>query len=117
VFLQTLALLKCFDLSTMNARGAEFVHTLTEAMKLAFADREFYYGDPGFIDVPVKKLLSDAYNGERSKLIGHDASLDLRPGTIPGYEAQMERMWDALERLSRVSSQSAASAEPTLADM
>lgn len=117
VFLQTLALLKGFDLSAMDARGAEFVHTLTEAMKLAFADREFYYGDPRFIDVPIKKLLSDAYNDERRKLIGHDASLDLRPGSIPGYEAQMERMREVLERLSCISSQDAASAEPTLADM
>jgi gamma-glutamyltranspeptidase/glutathione hydrolase len=117
VFPQTLALLKGFDLAAMDTRGADFVHTLTEAMKLAFADREFYYGDPNFVDVPVETLLSDAYNDERRKLIGEKASLELRPGSIPGFEEQTRRMKEALARLSRVVALEAASAEPTMADM
>src|SRR5690606_7155358 len=116
-FLQTLALLKGFDLSGMDPCGADFVHTLTEAMKLAFADREFYYGDPAFVDVPVDRLLSDAYNIERRKLIGHDASLELRPGIVSGYEAQLERVRNALGRLSHVPDEEARSTEPTLEDM
>lgn len=117
VFLQTLALLKGFDIGAMDTRGPDFVHTLTEAMKLAFADREYYYSDPNFIDVPVETLLSDAYNDERRKLIERQASLELRPGRIAGYEDQIARMDAALERLSRVANPDAASAEPTMADM
>lgn len=117
VFLQTLALLKGFDLSAMDTRGPDFVHTLTEAMKLAFADREFYYSDPDFIDVPVETLLSDAYNDERRRLIADSASLELRPGTVAGYEAQVARMREALSRLSPISHPEAASTEPTMADM
>ena len=60
-------------------------------MKLAFADREAYYGDPDFVDVPMETLLSDAYNDERRKLVGDTASLELRPGRIPGYEGQADR--------------------------
>lgn len=117
VFLQTLALLKDFDISAMDTRGPDFVHTVTEAMKLAFADREFYYSDPNFVDVPMETLLSDVYNDERRKLIGERASLDLRPGVVPGFEAQIARMREALDRLSRISSGDEVSSEPTMADM
>ncbi|MBB3644750.1 gamma-glutamyltranspeptidase/glutathione hydrolase [Rhizobium sp. BK619] len=88
VFLQALSILKGFDLAAMDPVGADFVHTVTEAMKLAFADREVYYGDPDFSEVPVAHLLSDAYASERRKLIRADASFDLRPGIVPGFEAQ-----------------------------
>lgn len=115
VFLQTLALLKGLDLSATSPAGADFVHLLTEAMKLAFADREAYYGDPNFIDVPVGTLLSDAYNDERRRLIGERASTELRPGRLPGYEDQVARMLAALDLLSPV--QGAVSNEPTMADM
>jgi len=117
VFLQTLALLKGFDLSAMDTRGPDFVHTLTEAMKLAFADREYYYSDPDFIDVPIETLLSDAYNDERRKLIGERASTELRPGIVAGYEDQVARMSEALARLSPISNPDAVSSEPTMADM
>ena len=54
--------------------------------KLAFADREAFYGDPDFVDVPMQTLLSDAYNADRRKLIDSKyASLDQRPGTLDGY--------------------------------
>ncbi len=59
VFLQQLALLKNFDLAAMDPLGADFVHTVTECSKLAFADREAYYGDPDFVDVPLNQLLDD----------------------------------------------------------
>ena len=83
--LQVLALLKGFDLAAMDPTGPEFVHTITEAIKLAFADRDAFYGDPDFVDVPLDQLLSDAYNDERRKLIKNTASMDLRHGTIEGY--------------------------------
>ena len=87
VLLQSLALLKGFDLASMDPNGADFIHTVTEAMKLAYADREVYYGDPAFCDVPMRHLLSDTYNDERRKLISAEASMDLRPGTIAGLRS------------------------------
>jgi gamma-glutamyltranspeptidase/glutathione hydrolase len=84
-FLQTLALLKGLDLAAMDPVGADFVHTVVEAQKLAFADREAFYGDPTFATVPMDVLLSDAYNAERRDLIGEAASHALRPGTIAGH--------------------------------
>jgi gamma-glutamyltranspeptidase/glutathione hydrolase len=89
VMLQALALLKGFDISSMDPAGADFVHLVVEAMKLAYADREAYYGDPDFVSVPMEHLLSDAYNDERRKLIGEKASYEQRPGIVPGFEEQV----------------------------
>ena len=84
--LQTLALLAGYDLSAMDPVGPDYVHLVVEATKLAFADREAFYGDPNFAAVPMDTLLSDAYNTERRALIDMDrASLDLRPGTVDGH--------------------------------
>lgn len=91
VLLQTLAILKHTEIATMAPDSADFVHTVIEAMKLAFADREVYYGDPEFSAVPLDTLLSDAYAAERAKLIGPRASTELRPGHVAGFEAQIER--------------------------
>lgn len=88
-FLQSLALLKGFNLDAMAPTGPEFVHTVTEAMKLAFADREAWYGDPDFVNVPVEALLSDAYNAQRRALIGEMASMEIRPGMPDGLSAKM----------------------------
>ncbi|MGN8171391.1 gamma-glutamyltransferase family protein [Agrobacterium sp. 22117] len=90
VLLQSLALLKGLDIGKMDPAGPDFVHTVVEAMKLAYADREVYYGDPDFAQVPVQTLLSDAYNDERRKLISDQASMDLRPGLVPGFENQRD---------------------------
>ncbi|MGH3167977.1 MAG: gamma-glutamyltransferase family protein, partial [Trebonia sp.] len=86
VFLQQLALLSGFDLTTMVPGSAELIHTVTESAKLAFADREAWYGDPDFTDVPLDDLLSAGYNDERRKLIGDTASGELRPGSPGGRE-------------------------------
>lgn len=85
VVLQQLALLKGFDLDGMDPASAEFIHLQVECAKLAFADREAFYGDPAFVDVPMETLLSDAYNDARRKLVGETASLELRPGRIEGF--------------------------------
>ena len=82
--LQQLALLKGFDLEGIDTTGPDFVHLVTEAAKLAFADRDTFLGDPLFVDVPLDTLLSDAYNDERRKLIGATASMAQRPGSIAG---------------------------------
>ena len=84
VFLQQLALLDGFDLAAMGPGTADFVHTVTECGKLAFADREAWYGDPDVADVPVKALLSAGYADERRRLVGPEASAGLRPGAPDG---------------------------------
>jgi gamma-glutamyltranspeptidase/glutathione hydrolase len=86
VMLQQLALLQGFDLDGLDPVGPEFVHIVTECAKLAYADREAWYGDPDFVDVPMATLLSREYNDIRRKLVGERASLDLRPGTPDGRE-------------------------------
>jgi gamma-glutamyltranspeptidase/glutathione hydrolase len=88
--LQTLALLKGFDLDALSPLSAEFIHLQVEATKLAFADRDTFYGDPKFVDVPVDVLLSDAYNEARRKLITGRASMELRPGTVTGFGKQVD---------------------------
>ena len=77
VFLQQLALLAGFDLESMGLGSAAYVHTLVECAKLAYADREAFYGDT---DVPLDRLLSPEYNDERRRLVGDEASRELRPG-------------------------------------
>ncbi len=67
MFLQQLALLAGFDLAAMDPLGADFVHTVVECMKLAYADREAFYGDPDFTDVPLGALLSPDYNDARRR--------------------------------------------------
>jgi gamma-glutamyltranspeptidase/glutathione hydrolase len=92
VFLQQLALLDGYDLEGMGAGSADFIHTVTEASKLAFADREAFYGDPRQSDVPLEALLSAQYAEQRRALITGQASGDLvpgapagQPGRLPGY--------------------------------
>ena len=78
VFLQQLALLDGFDLEALPP--AEYVHTVVECAKLAFADRDAWYGDPEFVDVPLDRLLSREYADERRRLVGPEASGELQPG-------------------------------------
>ncbi|HEX3861047.1 MAG TPA: gamma-glutamyltransferase family protein [Stellaceae bacterium] len=86
VLLQQLALLQGFDIDDLDPVGPEFVHVVTECAKLAYADREAWYGDPDFVDVPMATLLSPAYNDIRRRLIGDRASLELRPGSPGGRD-------------------------------
>jgi len=86
VFLQQLRLLEGFELAAMRHASAEYVHTVTECAKLAFADREAWYGDPEFADVPIDALLSREYADERRTLVGDESSPDLRPGSPGGRE-------------------------------
>lgn len=86
VLLQQLALLSGFDLSGMGPESAAFVHTVVECAKLAFADREAWYGDPDHVDVPLDGLLDPAYAEDRRKLVTDTASLELRPGTVDGRQ-------------------------------
>src|SRR5215475_14260140 len=85
VMLQQLALLKGFALDGLGPTGPEFIHFVVEASKLAFADREKFYGDPEFSEIPIKTLLSDPYNDARRKLIGATAAHELLPGAVEGF--------------------------------
>jgi gamma-glutamyltranspeptidase/glutathione hydrolase len=69
MLLQTLNILENFDLKSMGYASADYLHTVTEAMKLAYADRDTYYADPAFVQVPAEGLLSKAYAKERAALI------------------------------------------------
>jgi gamma-glutamyltranspeptidase / glutathione hydrolase len=89
VFLQQLRLLEGFDLGGMAHAGTEWVHTITECAKLGFADREAWYGDPEFVDVPLAELLSRDYAEERRRLVGDESSPDLRPGSPGGREPRL----------------------------
>jgi gamma-glutamyltranspeptidase/glutathione hydrolase len=81
VLLQSLRLLQNFDLKSMSFFSPDYVHVTVEAMKLAYADRDKYYGDPGFVSVPIQQLLSDKYTAIRYPLIDmKHASQEIRPG-------------------------------------
>lgn len=78
---QALRLLEGFDLKDLGHFSADYVHVVVEAMKLAMADRDEYYGDPLFVEVPLEALLSDAYTEIRRPLIAmNQASQEARPG-------------------------------------
>ncbi len=101
VFLQQLGLLAGFDLGSLGHNSADYVHVVTEAAKLAFADREQFYGDPTFVDVPLAGLLAPAYADARRALIDRArASLEQRPGDprrggalLTGEEVFAARDW------------------------
>ncbi len=82
--LMALGLLEGFGLAAMDPLGAEFAHHVVEAFKLAFADREAWFGDPDFADVPLATLLSADYLDGRRALVGREASLEFRPGRPDG---------------------------------
>lgn len=77
--LQTLSLLDGFHLAALGHNSPDYIHTVTEALKLAFADRHHYYGDPRFVEVPLEALLSKAYADRRRRLIRDEAWPDMPP--------------------------------------
>ena len=101
--LQTIALMARHDLKAMGPGSADYCHLLIEAMKLAFADREQYYGDPTQAMVPGEVLLSDEYSARRASLIDlRRSSLELRPGDarrnaarLPAEECFTPKSWGA----------------------
>ncbi len=114
VLLQQLALLKGFTLDGLDVTGPDFMHTVVECSKLAFADREKFYGDPKFSEIPIQTLLSDAYNDERRKLIGAKASHDLLPGSVEGFGAvvKLKRADGAREAVGAM-----GAGEPTVGEL
>ena len=117
VLLQALSILRNFDLGALDPMGPDFVHLVVEAMKLAYADREAFYADPAFAEVPMETLLSAEYGTSRAAMIGETASLDQRPGTIPGFEAAAVAAIRRAAQQPDVSDSSPLSGEPTMAHL
>ena len=114
VVLQQLALAKGFDFDSFDPTSPDFIHYQVECAKLAFADRDTFYGDPKFVDVPVDVLLSDAYNDARRKLITGEASHEIRPGKIEGFG---KTIGVRLAEGGRAAVANSGAGEPTVGDI
>ena len=91
MLLQTLNILEHFDLRAMGHASADYLHTLVEAQKLAYADRDSYYADQAFVKVPAEGLLSKAYAKERAALIDPKrASMSFVAGDPMKYDPQVK---------------------------
>lgn len=86
--LEALNLVESWDLRSLGFNSTEYIHRLVEALKLAYADRDTYYGDPRFNQVPAATLLSKTYAAARRSLITSRASLEFRPGEVNGQHAK-----------------------------
>jgi gamma-glutamyltranspeptidase/glutathione hydrolase len=100
--LQSLAILKNFDLPALGHNSADYIHVVVEAMKLAFADREQFYGDPLQVTVPLETLISDEYGVLRAQLIERTAGGEIRPGDpfhgaslLPAHERLGGAAWES----------------------
>ena len=103
ILLQALNLLEGYDLSAMGWNSAEYIHTLTEALKLAYADRDTYYADPKFSDVPADLLTKEYAERRRALIDPVRASVEFRPGEFgrkpphpSRYAGQLRPLTDAL---------------------
>ncbi len=84
VLLQALNMLELEEVRFLKRNTADYLHLLVETLKLAYADRDTYYGDPKFAKVPAERLLSKEYARERRAMIGPRGSMDFRPGAPEG---------------------------------
>jgi len=114
LMLQQLALLRDTPLAEMDTDGPDFVHTVVEAAKLAFADRESWYGDAKGYESPLATLLSDDYNEHRRAQIGEKASLEFRPGSPDGRNPNLPHYRIADENSLDINAMLGAG-EPTVA--
>ncbi|WP_026953990.1 gamma-glutamyltransferase family protein [Algoriphagus vanfongensis] len=96
--LQSLNILENFDLKSMGYNSANYIHTVYQAMSLAFADRDFYYGDPAFVDSPMEGLLSKEYAKERAKLIQESNDPKIGAGDPYPYQNGTNPYLDLLKK-------------------
>ena len=100
---ETLNLIEGYDLKSMGHNSATYIHTLTEAIKLALADRDRYYGDPDFVKIPMTELLSKNYAALRRPLIDQQrASLAQQPGDPLNMKAILASAMQTVGRVSTV---------------
>lgn len=104
VMLQTLNILENFDLKSMGYNSTRYIHTLYQSMNLAFADRDFYYGDPAFApEEPMKGLLSKDYAKDRSKLIDPNKNNPkIGPGDPYPYQGEINPFQNTLKSFGSV---------------
>ena len=117
VLLQQLALAEHLDLARLDPLGEEFVHRLAESAKLCFADRDAWLGDPKFVDVPVKELLSKEYAAQRARLVSDKASAEFRPGTPGGRKPKLPGFAEESARLAKSAAAALGIGEPTFAEL
>jgi gamma-glutamyltranspeptidase/glutathione hydrolase len=102
-FIETLNLLEGFDLKAMGHNSSTYIHTLAEALKLALADRDRYYGDPNFVKIPMNELLSKPYATLRRQLIDPQrASLAQIPGDPINMKPILAKSMPTIGRVSQV---------------
>ena len=92
---QQLRLLQALGLPGETPLTGRWIHLITEAAKLSYADREAWYGDPAAGDIPLSTLLSAGYASERAALVGERADLDLRPGSPDGRTPRLATLPEA----------------------
>ncbi len=113
--LQSLRILEGSGIAGLDPDGAEFVHLVTEVMKLCFADREAYYGDPAHSRIPTETLLSRDYAALRRAQVTASASVEQRPGRIAGLEGWASA---AVERArGKTEAAGVGAGEPTMAHL
>jgi gamma-glutamyltranspeptidase/glutathione hydrolase len=96
---QALNLLEAYDLAAMGHNSADYIHLLAEALKLVYADRERYYGDPEFVDVPCDGLLSKAYAAERRQRLALDKAWpEMPPFGNPWAFSRQPRAWQTTRK-------------------
>jgi len=102
-FVETLNMLEGFDLKKMGHNSPTYIHTLAEALKLAMADRDRYYGDPDFVKIPMTELLSKNYAALRRPLIDEQrASLAQQPGDPTNMKAVLASAVQTIGRVTTV---------------
>jgi gamma-glutamyltranspeptidase / glutathione hydrolase len=117
VMLQQLALAEHLDLAGLDPLGDEFVHRVAESAKLCFADRDAWLGDPGFVDVPAKELLSKDYAAQRSRMIAARANPEFRPGAPGGRQPRLPGFAEDSARLAKSAHAALGIGEPTFAQL
>ena len=94
VMLEALNILEGYELASLPHNSAEYLHRVVEAMKLSYADRDTYYGDPAMVSVPAERLLSKDYAAKRRAEINGRASMEFKPGVIDGKPAMHPSLSD-----------------------
>lgn len=115
VLIQQLSILEALDLDRLARHEEDLIHAVIEAGKLAFADRDTFYGDPTHRSIPIDRLVSSPYATERARLISRSASHDFRPGLLPGHEAEIDaakKRWKEAASASAI--MLAGAGEPTM---